>query len=656
LGLISKLESINSLYTLDIERFFTVLSPGIYAASDIRFDKITFSPRIEIYQAYLQQESADNLQFNNGYSVVNASANLRSKNMGLYALFKYGPSSIFEHFIYSSTGELIKWFFLMPYYKKLFFNKSVLLDMRGNYINDLNNNERTFNINTQLFWYLPKDLTVRFQNTIYSRSRIDLNTNIKYSYSNMYFELGIRKEFNCKQPRVQYHDLKIIFYRDINGDRIKNKNEPGISNVLAVIVSDFNTNTEKISNFNEVQFLSNETGSVEYKNIQNGFFIIKYQLLNEIVGNFTLEQLEYSFEMDNDKVIYIPYHENNKIIGKVVLNRDPLSSLGPLDISNIRVIAEDTKGHSYSALTDKQGNFTLYTPVADHYIVKINNIFYESFDLQQPEFIVKFNGYKQFEVTFVFNEKKKKISFDNELDVEDIDLEDIKVIRKTTLTGKIRDAISLEPVEAEIKIIDNRTNKVISRTISNKLNGNYNISYAAGVHFRIEVISRDHWEHVENLYIEQVISIQNINKDIMLNKLSESRDEQKTFIIYDKEDEFKENFKRGQRIPINYLTFELKKTRLDPKAKPELDRLIDLLNKNKSVKIEIAGHADDKGNARVENIMAKRRAEAVKKYLTMHGLSGDRIEVKSYSNTRPLIPGTSEKARSKNRRVEIIVQ
>jgi len=113
------------------------------------------------------------------------------------------------------------------------------------------------------------------------------------------------------------------------------------------------------------------------------------------------------------------------------MNRDPLSSLGNIDISNIRVIAEDTKGHTYSALTDKQGDFTLYTPVTDHYILKINNIFYESFDLQQSEFIVKFNGYKQFEVTFIFNEKKKKINFDNELDVEDIKLDDIKVIRKT---------------------------------------------------------------------------------------------------------------------------------------------------------------------------------------------------------------------------------
>ena len=147
--------------------------------------------------------------------------------------------------------------------------------------------------------------------------------------------------------------------------------------------------------------------------------------------------------------------------------------------------------------------------------MNLNNIFYESFDIQQPEFIVKFNGYKQFEVTFVFDEKKKQINFDNELTDEDLKLDDIKVIRKTTLTGKIRDAISLEPVEAEIKIIDNRTNKVISRSVSNRLNGNYNISYAAGTHFRVEVVSKGYWEHVENLYIEQVL----VEQHIILTKL-----------------------------------------------------------------------------------------------------------------------------------------
>lgn len=657
-GIISSIEGINSIFITEPDRFFTVTALGLYLENNIKFNEITFLPRIEYFRAYQQPLGVESLQFDLGYNVINISANLATKNAGIYGLFKYGASSIFEHYLFYNNGEILKYFYLMPYYKNYFFNKKIMLDLRGNYIGNINNNEKTFNISTQVFWYLPKDFTIRFQNTIYNRSRIDLNTNIKYTYSNIYFEAGIVKEFNCNQPRFQYHNLKVVFFRDINGDRIKNQNEPGIINVLAEITRDFELNEEKYANFNDGQFLSNEKGEIEYFNIQNGHYILKYQLLNQIIGNFTLEQLTRNFEINKDEVIYIPFQETNKIIGKVILNRDPLTNLGPIDISNIRVVAEDTKGHEYTALTDKDGNFVLYTPLADHYIVKINNVFYESFDLQQSEYIVKFNGFKQFEVTFVFNEKKRRISFTNEV-TEDKTLisDDLQVIRKTTLGGKIRDAISLEPVEAKIQIVDNKSNKVISSAISNRLNGNYSISYVAGENFRIEVKSEGYWDYVENLYIEQIISIQNIAKDIMINKLSDGQKNQ-TFIIYDQkeEDKFQENFKSGQKIPINNLTFEEKESRLNPNAYPELDRLIELLQKNKSIRIEVAGHADDSDKERINNMIAFRRASAVAKYLNSHGLAEDRIEVKSYSNQRPLVPGRTENVRQKNRRVEIIVK
>ena len=139
---------------------------------------------------------------------------------------------------------------------------------------------------------------------------------------------------------------------------------------------------------------------------------------------------------------------------------------------------------------------------------------------------------------------------------------------------------------------------------------------------------------------------------------TENKDNDKTFIIYNEkeEEEFTENFKSGQKIPINNLNFDEKQTRLKPSTYPELDRLIDLLNKNKNVNIEIAGYADDTDRDRIDKMLALRRAKAVEKYLTTHGLSINRIRVKSYSNKRPLVPGKSKKAKQKNRRVEIIVQ
>lgn len=588
---------------------------------------------------------------------MNASININKSNLGLYTLFRYGPYTLYEHYYYYQNGTFSKWFFVMPYYWKYFFNDQIKIDLRGNYINNITNNENTLTLNSQLIWFLPHDLSFRFLNAVSFRSRADANTNQTYRYTSLYFEMGLRKEFSCKQPRIKYYDLKVVFFRDLNGDRKKNQNEPGINNVYANIVRNSNTDLNIQDNgFIDGELLSDQNGEIQYQNIPNGEYSIVYNLLGEQIGNFSLLEMEQYVTMDKDKIVYIPYQENNKIYGRIELIRDPLSSFGSIDISNIRIIAEDTQGRTYSALTDQTGHFVLYTPKADYYIVKINNIFYESFDLQQSEFIVKFNGYKQFEVTFVFEEKKRKINFDNNASIDDIKIDEIQTIRKTTLSGKIRDAISLEPVDAKIEIIDNKTGKKISDAISNKLNGNYSISYVAGDNFRIEVKANGYWDHVENLYIEQVISIQNIAKDIMLNKTSDGPKKQ-TFIIYDEkeEEQFTENFKSGQKIPMNNLNFDEKETRLSPNAYPELDRLIDILEKNKSVRIEIAGHADDSGKERIDNLLALRRAKAVARYLTSHSLDESRIEVKSYSNKRPLVPGNSEKAKQRNRRVEITV-
>lgn len=628
----------------------------VKAVIRVKYKNIQITPHFDFGRVYVNKAYDFANTSNLSTFTYNFYFNVTARRSGLLLFYRNGPFQVYEQYYYYLNNYFTKRLFITAYYDKYLLNKLLLLNLRGNYQANLVDNTNLFNLSTQFTWFLPHDWSVYLLSNYSLRTLQDERTKAMLKYSTGYMEIGIRKELNCKQPRVQFYDLKVVFFRDINGNRKKEPNEPGINSVLAQIKIDQNyIVAESSSQFVSTDLMSDAKGEIEYKNIPNGNYIINYQLLGNIIGNFSRENLERAFSINKDEIIYIPYLEQNRIIGKIILNRDPLSALGTIELGNIRVVAEDTQGNIYSALTDDQGKFTIYTPVSDHYVVKINNIFYESFDLQQPEFIVKFNGYKQFEVTFVFNEKKRKINFDNQI-TEEPEIEDIQLIRKTTLTGKIRDAISLEPVEAEIKIIDNKTNKVISRAISNKITGNYSITYVAGPHYRIEVVAKNYWEHVENLYIEQVISIQNINKDIMLNKLGENPEEQKTYIIYKKEEDFTENFKQGQQIPINNLNFDLKQTRLKPEAYPELDRLIELLNKNKTVNIEIAGYSDDQSNDRVEKMIALRRAKAVARYLTDHGLSENRITVKSYGNTRPLVPGANEKARMKNRRVEIIVR
>ncbi|MBN2757985.1 MAG: hypothetical protein JXR51_12480, partial [Bacteroidales bacterium] len=358
IGNYTYLYATDQLDPTDADLFYKSYSSHMFTSLNIIANrKISFNPRLELGQVRVLEPSSVDPSKNKPYSTFKISVNVTAKNYGLYTFFQNGPFNLFEQMYYFQNNFFTKWFYLMPYYKTTFLNKTVHLDVRANYINNIVTNENIFSLNTQLQWFLPRDFSIRLFNSISSRNRYDVGTNTKYNYSNTYFEVGIRKEFNCNQPRIQYYNLKVVFFRDLNGSRKKESNEPGISNIMVEIKKDFKKDDlDSYNEFVDAQLLTDYSGTVEYENIPNGFYNINYQLLAKITGNYSLEQLEAEVLMDEDKIIYIPYMENNKIIGKVVLNRNPLSSLGEMDISNIRVIAEDTQGHSYSALTDKQGN------------------------------------------------------------------------------------------------------------------------------------------------------------------------------------------------------------------------------------------------------------------------------------------------------------
>lgn len=68
---------------------------------------------------------------------------------------------------------------------------------------------------------------------------------------------------------------------------------------------------------------------------------------------------------------------------------------------------------------------------------------------------------------------------------------------------------------------------------------------------------------------------------------------------------------------------------------------------------EVAGHTDDRG-VRSRNIaLSARRAEAVRAYLVSRGVIAARLSSRGYGPDAPMIAGTSEEARSANRRVEL---
>jgi outer membrane protein OmpA-like peptidoglycan-associated protein len=99
--------------------------------------------------------------------------------------------------------------------------------------------------------------------------------------------------------------------------------------------------------------------------------------------------------------------------------------------------------------------------------------------------------------------------------------------------------------------------------------------------------------------------------------------------------------------------FPPNRDRLNNVDKACLDDVASRLRQDPRSTVVVIGHAD-KGE-RTPEVIARKRAEAVKRYLTAErGVDASRISVRSAGSSKPLDTGTSAAARARNRRVEVI--
>lgn len=75
------------------------------------------------------------------------------------------------------------------------------------------------------------------------------------------------------------------------------------------------------------------------------------------------------------------------------------------------------------------------------------------------------------------------------------------------------------------------------------------------------------------------------------------------------------------------------------------------LRANTNAQVVLKGHTDERGTREYNLALGERRANAVKRFLRVQGVSGSQVSVVSYGEERPAARGQGESAYSKNRRV-----
>jgi len=113
---------------------------------------------------------------------------------------------------------------------------------------------------------------------------------------------------------------------------------------------------------------------------------------------------------------------------------------------------------------------------------------------------------------------------------------------------------------------------------------------------------------------------------------------------------------RGTVITLSGgVLFATGKADILPGAQTQLNQVADALRTQAEHHFIVGGHTDNQGTDAINDDLSTRRANAVRDYLIVRGVSADAISAQGFGSHQPIADNKTTEGRAMNRRVEIIV-
>ena len=112
------------------------------------------------------------------------------------------------------------------------------------------------------------------------------------------------------------------------------------------------------------------------------------------------------------------------------------------------------------------------------------------------------------------------------------------------------------------------------------------------------------------------------------------------------------------KIALYGIFFDTGKAEVKAESKAQLDEMAKLLQGQPNLKVYIVGHTDNQGQLDANIALSQQRAQSVVTVLTAAPYKVDpkRLIAKGVANLVPIVSNDADTGRSKNRRVELVVQ
>jgi outer membrane protein OmpA-like peptidoglycan-associated protein/tetratricopeptide (TPR) repeat protein len=217
------------------------------------------------------------------------------------------------------------------------------------------------------------------------------------------------------------------------------------------------------------------------------------------------------------------------------------------------------------------------------------------------------------------------------LDIYSFNLPENMQPKKTTyIKAIVKDAKTKQLLNAVYSMTDLESKKEIYK--GNSTSGSFFVSIEANKNYALSVQKEGYLFYSQNINLVVTTSAKPYEIEVLLEPISVN-----------------------SKIVLNNVFFDFDKSDLKTESFIELDKLVDLMQKNPLVRIEVSGHTDNKGDKKYNQILSQKRAESVIHYVVQKGILKSRLVAKGYGDTVPVLPNDTEENKAKNRRTEIKV-
>ncbi len=219
-----------------------------------------------------------------------------------------------------------------------------------------------------------------------------------------------------------------------------------------------------------------------------------------------------------------------------------------------------------------------------------------------------------------------------ELDLYTFELpEGVRPAQTLWVQGKVFDRSTKKGLPSSVELTDLSTRQPISQLQTDQT-GNYLITLPKGKDYAFNVNRKGYLFFSENFPLSHQQGDTAYNIDISLQPLE-----------------------ADAVITLRNIFFDFSKYELKPESQVELDKVVQLMKDNPTLKIQINGHTDNAGKTADNLRLSEDRAKAVVSYLITKGIVAARLSFKGWGDTRPVADNSTAEGRALNRRTELKV-